>query len=133
MEKIEYEYYECGNVSKKMVLAYGEPHSETEPAVVEYREDGTISFECWYRHGKPHRDQKIGPASIQYDFNGDIVVAKFYKNGTLSRSNGPASILKEDKETFKCVFVYQDNSMFEDFETDRYTTKDLIASGFLKS
>ena len=66
-----------------------------------YRYDGTLHYECWYRNGKLHRTD--GPAIIFYRKDGKTVFFKdWFVDDKLHRTDGPAYITYcEDGKTVR--------------------------------
>ena len=63
---------------------------EQEEHIVHRRDNGTISYEAWYKDDKLHRLD--GPSSIFYYKNGNVNYAVWYENDTRHRLDGPAVI-----------------------------------------
>ena len=58
------------------------------PARIDYRTDGTISHESWYKNGQQHREG--GPADTYYYENGNIKEETWLENNETHRLDGPA-------------------------------------------
>jgi hypothetical protein len=71
----------------------GKEHSYDDlPAVILYRQDGTLWYLIWYKDGEGHRDGDE-PAMIAYDSGGYIKDVFYYKNGKMHRDGDePARI-----------------------------------------
>ena len=71
-------YYKDGTVSGKRnrskIL-----HREDGPAIIRYRQDGSIVFEGYYIEGELHRED--GPADIDYYEDGSIKYEAYYIEG----------------------------------------------------
>jgi hypothetical protein len=69
---------EDGNFAEVSYFWHGLRHREGGPALVYFAEKKDVPWqERWYRYGRLHRDQREGPAAI--DWNGpNYLVGKFY-------------------------------------------------------
>ena len=63
----------------EVYLKDGKKHREDAPAVIEYNDDGSISYEEWYLNGKKHRED--APAEIWYNDDGSVYRESWYLNG----------------------------------------------------
>ena len=68
----------------------GEHHNENGPAVIQYDQNGNVSYKEWYVNGEHHN--KNGPARIAYYENGNVKYKSWYINGQCHNENGPAYI-----------------------------------------
>jgi antitoxin component YwqK of YwqJK toxin-antitoxin module len=55
---------------------------------VEYYDNGTKDYECWFKGNSLHRED--GPALISYYDNGNKDYESWYKDGEYHREDGPA-------------------------------------------
>jgi hypothetical protein len=65
-----------------------EVHHDHGPAMISYREDGSVASEGYYQYGKLHRDD--GPAHRSYYPDGLDQAIEWYQENILHRGDGPA-------------------------------------------
>ena len=81
-------YNEDGSVSYEEYYINNELHREDGPAIIHYYDNGSIESEEYYFNSQRHRED--GPAFIKYYKNGSIQLEEYYINGKLHRENGSA-------------------------------------------
>lgn len=78
---------------KEFYINHNNLHNENMPAFKKYtvvNNKSVLSHVEWYSNGVVSRIG--GPAVIQYDTDGNIILEKWYLNGYLHRDDGPAVI-----------------------------------------
>ena len=77
----------------------GEPHRVGGPAEIEYDQDGNIVIEGWYKKGQKHR---TGSPAIIHRFKEVIWIEEYYQDGFLHRLDGPAKIVRNADNGILC-------------------------------
>lgn len=92
---------------QKFWFYHGFQHRKNGPAVVEYDVIGTIILEIWYNYGKKHRLD--GPAIIVFFNNGNKKYETWFKNDKYNRLDGPFGIDYYENGNKKCEVWYNEN------------------------
>ena len=73
--------YNDGSISYQAWYKEGKLHREDDkPAIISYNNDGSIHYQYWYKEGKYHRED-VKPAFISYNNDGTISYQAWYKEG----------------------------------------------------
>lgn len=78
MKTIE-EVFDGKALTKRVYLSNGLPHNEDGPAVILFRDDGSVLAEYYHVNGDLHRTD--GPAILMYNTLGKSVCCWYYING----------------------------------------------------
>lgn len=94
--KITYVYYSTGEVYTESHIVNKIRHRDNAPAVIYYRQDGSIKREYYYQHGKLHRND--GPALTYYYSDGTIEYIKYFKHDKQLDNNAFAGLIPGTQE-----------------------------------
>ena len=87
-----------GGIYVESIRLSGKLHSTTAPSITHRRvSDGKVLREEWYQFGVRHAPAGQPALSIYCPESGTIIEQRFYRNGKLSRGDGPAAIVSDPK------------------------------------
>jgi hypothetical protein len=89
----------CRELAEECYYWNGRRHRDNGPAELAFNSNGSVHRECYYRHGSLHRDPKQGPALIERNVSGTVVVVEsYYVNGRSFRdpADGPYHINRDE-------------------------------------
>jgi uncharacterized protein len=74
----------------------GQLDREDGPAYIHTLPNGVVLEECYFKNGRPHRED--GPAEIRRRIHGGgILHEKYFVDGKLHREDGPAELLRDER------------------------------------
>lgn len=88
-----------GRLKRVWYVLDGENHREDGPALVIYREDGSVASESYFVHGCPFRADG-GPTEVKWQPNGyrkECFMLPQQRAGLLHRPNGPSEVIYDPK------------------------------------
>jgi len=106
---VKEEYYNNGKLH-----SYGD-----KPSVTENFQNGMPKLQVWYKNGILHREERLGPAQIEYELNGNKVSETYFNEGKIHRENGPARIISDCSNVSSKQYYLKDECIkIEYFDND---------------
>ncbi len=97
---------------EKWVDKCGQLHSDQGPALIGYRDDGSVFSVSYFCHGQRHRVD--GPAYVGYHPNGIVAAEMYYIEGKLHREEGPAGIEFRENGSRLRDYCYIDGQQYQE-------------------
>ena len=95
-----------GIVVEERYYWHGRLHRDGQPAVITYNQKSVPIVEMYYRHGLMHRDPKEGPARIERNRTGSLILIEsycLYDKLYRDPADGPNQIERREDGSVDCV------------------------------
>lgn len=141
-------YYRSGKIRYKKWYSHGKRHRTDGPAVIRYYTDGTVEEESWFiddilypynkeyhkngvlkkivyhnKNGDIHKED--GPARLDYDDKGNLLLECWYRNSNFYRIGGPAyTRFYENGNPKYELWLNEKSVQIKEIEYDEYGNKE---------
>lgn len=112
-------YQDTLTIKHKYLLVDNQLHSESKPALLSYRPNGSLIYEMYYINGKSHRLD--GPAVTCYNEDGSIKYISYYINNENHREDGPAVIYYSNGPSLNERYYFHDELITDQYIIDNWS------------